>query len=99
MVSIGKRKIVKTGSSKTITLPGDWLKGMNIDVGSEVEVAYDSVLLIKPQNLEIDEYFLLKQFRALLNNIKGEGDALGSISKERGTIKEKSSKGVIHAPA
>lgn len=72
MVSISKRKIVRTGTSKTVTLPKDWLEGMKIDVGNEVEVFYDSVVLIKPHDLDIDEYSLLRQFRGLVS--RGESN-------------------------
>jgi antitoxin component of MazEF toxin-antitoxin module len=59
------RRILAVGSSKAVALPPDWLRAFRLDVGDEIEVLYDSVVVVKPVALQIDEHFLRKEFHQL----------------------------------
>jgi len=53
------RKILKVGGSKTVALPPDWLRALELDLGDVVEVLYDTIVIIKPQQIGLD-FDLLK---------------------------------------
>jgi len=59
------RKIIRQGTSKVVALPPDWLRAFGLDLGDEVDVVYDGVVIVKPQGLQLDPEFLLKQFENL----------------------------------
>ena len=48
------RKILKVGCSRAISLPPDWLRAMCLKKGEIVEVLYNSVVIVKPQGMEVD---------------------------------------------
>ena len=59
------RKILKSGTSKVIALPPDWLKAFNLKTGDDVEVLYNFIVLVKPKNVEVDFKFLKKELEIL----------------------------------
>lgn len=61
-----ERKILRIGDSKAATLPPDWLRAFNIDVGDKIEVIYNSVIIIKPKSLSLDADFLKKELDLIL---------------------------------
>ena len=60
------RKILRSGNSKVAALPPDWLRAFMIDTGDEVDVLYNSIIIIKPKKLELDPDFLKKEFDLIL---------------------------------
>jgi hypothetical protein len=46
-------------------MPPDWLTIFRLDVGDAIEVYYDSIVLIKPKQIRVDENFLRKEFAIL----------------------------------
>lgn len=61
-----QRKILKTGDSKAAALPPDWLRMFQIEVGDNVEMIYNSIVIIKPQNFKLDPEFLRKEFDLIM---------------------------------
>lgn len=57
------RKVFKTGNSLVVSLPREFIQSLNLDEGSEVEIAVDletQVIIIKPIKsplAQIDETF------------------------------------------
>ncbi len=49
MVVITKRKIIRIGNSKAITLLDGWLQGLKLKEGDKVSVIYNSLLLVVPR--------------------------------------------------
>jgi antitoxin component of MazEF toxin-antitoxin module len=62
MVAKRMAKILGAGSSSTVALPPDWLRAEKLKKGEEVEVLYDSVVLVKHPKLKIDYRFLVEEF-------------------------------------
>lgn len=60
------RKILKNGDSKTAALPPDWLRMFNLDVGDDVEIIYDSIVIVKPKGFKLDLAFLKKEFALIV---------------------------------
>ena len=56
------RKIIRTGKSKAVALPPDWLRAFNLDAKDSVEIVYNAVVIIKPKALKLDLEFLRKEF-------------------------------------
>ena len=50
-----KRKVLPIGDSLAVTLPKPYRDYYNIEPGDEVEVLYDSLMLILPRNAKISE--------------------------------------------
>lgn len=61
-----ERKILKNGDSKTAALPPDWLRMFNLDVGDDVEIIYNSIVIIKPKGFKLDLSFLKKEFSLIV---------------------------------
>ena len=59
------RKILKTGGSRLVALPSDWLRALKLDAGDTVEILYDFIVLIKPRGMRLDIDLLLKELEAL----------------------------------
>ncbi|RJS89190.1 hypothetical protein CW705_07850 [Candidatus Bathyarchaeota archaeon] len=59
------RKILRSGSSKVAALPPDWLRAFKLEVGDQIEIFYDSVVIVKPKGLKIDHNFLVKEFELM----------------------------------
>lgn len=55
MVVITKRKIIRIGNSKAITLLSGWLQGLNLKEGDTVSIIYNSLLLVVPSNADRTE--------------------------------------------
>lgn len=62
-----KRKVLKSGASKVVALPPDWLRALNLGVGDTVELLYDSVVIVKPKGVKLDPALLSKELEALAN--------------------------------
>lgn len=60
------RKVLRTGNSKAMALPPDWLRMFKIDIGDTVEVLYNSIVIIKAKNFKIDPDFLKKEFDLIM---------------------------------
>jgi len=50
MPAQAKRKLMKLGSSAVIAIPPDYRKYHHLNLGDEVEILYDSLVLIIPMN-------------------------------------------------
>jgi len=61
-----KRKVLQSGDSKVTALPPDWLRIFKIDVGDDVELLYNSVVIIKPKGFRIDFDFLKKELDLIM---------------------------------
>lgn len=59
------RKILQSGGSKVTALPPNWLRAFGIKVGDDVEVIYNSIVLIKPQGVKLDLEFLVKELKII----------------------------------
>ena len=60
------RRILKSGSSKTVALPPDWLRALKLGLGDPVEVFYDSIVLVVPKDGRIDLDYINKELTILL---------------------------------
>ncbi len=67
MVVITKRKIIRIGNSKAITLLDGWLQGLNLKEGDRVSVIYNSLLLVVPRNTDRTE--LKQRLAAIIASI------------------------------
>jgi antitoxin component of MazEF toxin-antitoxin module len=56
-----ERKIIQAGSSKVAALPPDWLKMFNLDIGSDLDMIYNSVIIIKPRGFHIDPELMRRE--------------------------------------
>lgn len=65
MPACSRRRIMAVGGSKVVAMPPDWLAAFELHLGDTVEVIYDSVVLIKPQEMRIDPDFLCKELAIL----------------------------------
>lgn len=70
MVSKMIRRIMKEGGSKTIALPPHWLRALGLDAGDQLEVIYDSVILIKPIDEQIDIEILSRELQLFERRLK-----------------------------
>lgn len=61
-----ERKILRSGDSKTTALPPDWLRIFGLDVGDTIDIFYNSIVIVKPQNFKLDPDFLKKEFDLIL---------------------------------
>lgn len=61
-----ERKVLKSGDSKVTALPPHWLRMFGIEIGDSVEILYNSIVIIKPPNLQLDSDFLKKEFALML---------------------------------
>lgn len=61
-----ERKILKSGDSKAAALPPDWLRMFNLDVGDNIDIFYNSIVIVKPQGFKLDPDFLKKEFSLIL---------------------------------
>lgn len=59
---MNRKKLVvrKTGGSLAVTLPKEWVDGMGVKEGTEVDVLYDGVLAIRVPNPPHEEQLLKK---------------------------------------
>ena len=55
------RKILKLGDSKVAVLPPDWLRYYGMKAGDRVEVLYNTLVLIKPMGLKVDQDLIRKE--------------------------------------
>lgn len=67
-----ERKILKTGDSKAAALPPDWLRAFGINVGDNVVMLYNSIVIIKPKGFKLDPDFLKKEFDLIMELEKNE---------------------------
>jgi antitoxin component of MazEF toxin-antitoxin module len=65
MPAVSKRKVLKVGGSKTVALPPQWLNAFKLDIGNEVELIYNSVVLIKPAGIKLDNSLLKEEIKLL----------------------------------
>lgn len=61
-----ERRILKTGDSKAAALPPDWLRMFNLDVGDDIDLIYNSIVILKPKGFKLDVEFLRKEFDLIL---------------------------------
>jgi len=47
-------------------LPPHWMKAFKLKVGDEIDILYNSIIIIKPKNLQLDPEFLKKEFALML---------------------------------
>lgn len=70
MPAKSSRKIVRIGSSSFITLPIDWVRGMGLKEGDEVEILYDSIILILPKKIALDMSFIIRELDVMEGALK-----------------------------
>ena len=63
-----KRKILKSGGSRVIALPPDWLCALGLKPGDDVEVLYGSIVIIKPKHVDLDAEMLRREFSPLIDS-------------------------------
>jgi len=61
-----ERKILKTGDSKVVALPPNWLRMFKLDIGDKVDVLYNSIVIVKPKGFKLDTAFLKKEFELII---------------------------------
>ena len=59
------RRILKTGDSKAVALPPDWLRMFGLDIGDEVDCIYGSVVIFKPKGVSLDIDVLKKELELI----------------------------------
>jgi antitoxin component of MazEF toxin-antitoxin module len=65
MPALCKRRVLAVGGSKAVAMPPNWLCALGLDLGDTVELLYDSVVLIKPQDMRVDPELLVKELALL----------------------------------
>ena len=65
MPALSQRRILSVGGSKAVALPPAWLAALGLDIGDDVIILYDSIVMIKPKGLKVSREFLLKEFALL----------------------------------
>lgn len=70
-----ERRILKTGDSKAAALPPDWLRMFNLDVGDDIDLIYNSIVILKPKGFKLDAEFLRKEFDLILR-LEAEREAV-----------------------
>lgn len=60
------RNVLQCGSSKVVALPPDWMRMMKIGVGNNVDVYYNSIVIIKPSSGKFDPELLRKELELIL---------------------------------
>lgn len=48
-----------------MAMPPEWLSALGLRVGDAIDVMYDSVVLVKPKDMDLDPDFLVKEFTRL----------------------------------
>jgi antitoxin component of MazEF toxin-antitoxin module len=46
------RKLIKVGNSIGITLPTEYLRAHNLELGGSMEICFDQILYVEPLNME-----------------------------------------------
>jgi antitoxin component of MazEF toxin-antitoxin module len=62
-----QRKILRSGDSKAAALPPDWLRMFNLNVGDDIDVFYNSIVIVKPKDFKLDSNFLEKEFALIMD--------------------------------
>jgi antitoxin component of MazEF toxin-antitoxin module len=70
-----ERKILKSGDSKVTALPPDWLRAFNINVGDDITMLYNSIVIVKPKGFKLDSEFLRKEFALIMKLEKASEEA------------------------
>ena len=70
-----ERKILKSGDSKVTALPPDWLRAFNINVGDDVTMLYNSIVIVKAKDFKIDPEFLREEFALIMKLEKASEEA------------------------
>lgn len=60
------RKVLRSGDSKVAALPPNWLRMFKIEIGDNVDMLYNSIVIIKPRGFQLDPEFLKKEFDLIL---------------------------------
>ena len=68
-----QRKVLQSGDSKVAALPPDWLRMFRIKLGDNVDLIYNSIVIIKPRGFQLDPDFLKKEFDLILE-LEKEGE-------------------------
>jgi len=61
-----ERKILRSGDSKVTALPPDWLRAFDINVGDDIVMLYNSIVIVKPKGFKLDSEFLKKEFALIM---------------------------------
>jgi len=81
------RKVLRSGDSKVTALPPDWVRMFRINSGDSLEVLYNTIVIIKPPNLQLNPDFLKEEF-ALIMQIEEENEKTGVVAVNQ-TLKKK----------
>jgi len=66
-----ERKILRSGSSKVVALPPDWLRAFNINVGDKIELLYGLVVIVKPKGFKFNLDLLRRELDLIMELEKG----------------------------
>ncbi|MBS7610378.1 AbrB/MazE/SpoVT family DNA-binding domain-containing protein [Candidatus Bathyarchaeota archaeon] len=67
MTAKTRRKIVKIGPSSFVSLPADWMRGMRLKNGDEVDVFYDGIVVVVPKNAPIDAGLVRRELDRIIS--------------------------------
>ena len=70
-----ERKILRSGDSKVTALPPDWLRAFDINVGDDIVMLYNSIVIVKPKGFKLDSEFLKKEFALIMQLEKAKEEA------------------------
>jgi len=70
-----ERKILRSGDSKVTALPPDWLRAFDINVGDDIVMLYNSIVIVKPKGFKLDSDFLRKEFALIMQLEKAKEEA------------------------
>ena len=70
-----ERKILRSGDSKVTALPPDWLRAFDINVGDDIVMLYNSIVIVKPKGFKLDSDFLRKEFALIMQLEKANEEA------------------------
>jgi len=70
-----ERKILRSGDSKVTALPPDWLRAFDINVGDDIVMLYNSIVIVKPKGFKLDSEFLRKEFALIMQLEKAKEEA------------------------
>jgi antitoxin component of MazEF toxin-antitoxin module len=56
-------------------LPPDWMRAFKLTAGDEIDVLYNSIIIIKPKGIHLDPDFLKKEFALIMELEQQSKDA------------------------
>jgi antitoxin component of MazEF toxin-antitoxin module len=63
------RKIIQVGGSRSVSIPPDWLDAAGLDLGDQILLVADGVILIAPKGIKLQP----KQLEPLIEIVNRRG--------------------------